>query len=496
MPPGRKRPGRWMVRLAACTAMSCLAWVLPAAAQAASSPSIDSVSVSGITSSDATLEAQINPNGLDTTYELYLSSPACQANWPTIGPCMVIQDFSVPGGSIPAGSDDQTVSIDLNSAGVKLQAGTWYEYSVSAHNAAGTVPAGRSTEHDFKTMSTSAGLPSIESESAANVTSTDARLEAEINLHEAAAGAYYQFQLVKNASEYGPEILCPTKPPPITDGCIGTDSDTALPIGFVPGNTAQPGATQSAILDLASAGVTLQPGTTYHYRILVARRVPTEDTIEWEPPTIYGRDQTFTTGRAPAIDSVSVSHVTSTDATLEAEINTEGLETSYEFQLTYTRCRECMSPTYNIPLPSGLLLGSLETQSVSVDLNSVGVTVKPGYYEYSLTATSTGGSTEAHGGTFEPPDEVLQPLNNTTSPPGSHSTTGPAQNTGQSTITPAVIAPANTVTPRPKTRTLTNVQKLAKALKLCAKKPKKERASCRKQAHKKYGKTATKAKKS
>lgn len=61
----------------------------------------------------------------------------------------------------------------------------------------------------------------------------------------------------------------------------------------------QPGTTRSASVDLASVGVTLQPGTTYHFRVLVARRVQTEDTIEWEPPTVYGADQTFTTAAEP-----------------------------------------------------------------------------------------------------------------------------------------------------------------------------------------------------
>jgi hypothetical protein len=50
------------------------------------------------------------------------------------------------------------------------------------------------------------------------------------------------------------------------------------------------------------------------------------------------------------------------------------------------------------------------------------------------------------------------------------------------------------VTP-PRTRTtLASAQKLAKALKLCAKKSKKQRTSCKKQAHKKYGTAALKAK--
>jgi hypothetical protein len=38
-----------------------------------------------------------------------------------------------------------------------------------------------------------------------------------------------------------------------------------------------------------------------------------------------------------------------------------------------------------------------------------------------------------------------------------------------------------------------NIQKLAKAVRACKHKPKKQRARCEKQAHKKYGTTASKA---
>jgi hypothetical protein len=51
--------------------------------------------------------------------------------------------------------------------------------------------------------------------------------------------------------------------------------------------------------------------------------------------------------------------------------------------------------------------------------------------------------------------------------------------------TPSIAFPVETGT-TVTTRTLTNAQKLANALKLCKKKPKKRRASCEKQARKRY----------
>ena len=73
--------------------------------------------------------------------------------------------------------------------------------------------------------------------------------------------------------------------------------------------------------------------------------------------------------------------------------------------------------------------------------------------------------------------------------------TPPSTNTGPSgNLTPSKTVPPPTTTPPPsKPKALTRAQKLAKALKACRKGPKKKRAKCEKQAHKKYGKSAKKA---
>jgi hypothetical protein len=451
-------------------------------------------------------------------------------------------------------------------------------------------------------------VPVIDSESVSHVTSSDATLEAFIDSREAPAGDYYQFQIVANPSEFASEILCPSTRPQGAEICVGPQSPGVPPIGFHPSSFEH--LEKPVSLDLNSAGVTPKPGTTYHYRVLAARRVQTEDTIQWESPTVYGPDQTFTTppaiesesvshitptdvtieaqinpggrettyevwvgnypecieemmeacistgsgpagtgtivgtipagfsshtvsvdiakawhklspnssyiynvratnsgwayegsaygeqkvfktaaGAQPTIVSESVSNLTSTDATLEAQINSEGLETTYRFRLE-SGClypRECAVITV-YPLPSGTLLGSFVDQSVSLDLNSAGVTLAPGVeYAYSVTGTNAAGSVTGHEQRFTTPEDGVQPLN-TTPPPGSHSTTGPASNGGQGTVTPAANDSAdNHGTPSPDATGLTNGRKLAKALKACGKKPKKQRASCKKQAHKKYG---------
>lgn len=138
-----------------------------------------------------------------------------------------------------------------------------------------------------------AGPPSIESESASKITSTDATLEAQINPGDAPDGIYYQFQLVGDPAEYESEITCPSEPVSgSTRPCVGARSLGSLPIGFIPGGSAP----EAVGVDLGSA---LEPGMTYHYRVLVAKAVPTEDTVQWEAPALAGDDRTFSTPGLP-----------------------------------------------------------------------------------------------------------------------------------------------------------------------------------------------------
>jgi len=175
---------------------------------------------------------------------------------------------------------------------------------------------------------------------------------------------------------------------------------------------------------------------------------------------------------APAIESVSVSHVTATDATLEARIDTEGQGTTYEFHLLERWwCEEvppvgCLPAVAGFPLPSGRLLGSFVGQSVSVDLNSVGVTLAPrhDFYEYWVTATSAAGTAEGphrrfttsrEGEEAEPlgseEGEAVEPLDSSSSGAGEDATTGgdAAAVTQGGASRQAGAPPA--LTPRPRT---------------------------------------------
>ena len=110
-------------------------------------PSIEGVSAAHVTDTDGTLEAQINPDGLDTSYEFYLEYPSCFSGGP--GFCEASGGKEIASGTIPAGSSTQTVSEDVAAViGHSLLPDTTYGYRVVASNAAATKYSGLQCIHN------------------------------------------------------------------------------------------------------------------------------------------------------------------------------------------------------------------------------------------------------------------------------------------------------------------------------------------------------------
>jgi hypothetical protein len=152
----------------------------------------------------------------------------------------------------------------------------------------------------------SASSPVVEGESISEVSSSDATLEAVVNPGTLEAGAYYQFQIVASPNEYWPEVTCPEQDPEAPEvQCLGPYGTVdgpppAADIQRRPGDlpTIRLGGGSEGVrvaLRLSSIGRTLQPDTTYHYRVLAVEAASSVDSIVWEPPPTYGPDQTFTT---------------------------------------------------------------------------------------------------------------------------------------------------------------------------------------------------------
>ncbi|HSZ69095.1 MAG TPA: hypothetical protein VK756_01910 [Solirubrobacteraceae bacterium] len=203
----------------------------------------------------------------------------------------------------------------------------------------------------------------------------------------------------------------------------------------------------------------LTPGTTYHYAVVATNA----------EGTTFGPDMTFTT--APATPPLAVTggpvSVTQTSATLTGTIDTQGLQTTMSFEFGNT-------PALGSTESAAIVPGS-ESGTTVVISSSFGPYLQPGttYYFRAVASNADGVSYGAvlsfTTGTF--PGPVL------TSPPP---------------LTPTPVSPTKTTQPK---KALTNAQKLAKALKACAKKPKSKRAACKRQAHKKYPKKTKKKKK-
>jgi hypothetical protein len=245
--------------------------------------------------------------------------------------------------------------------------------------------------------------PTVESESAANVAASDATLEAQINPGSGEDG----FSLATTYEFFLESPWCGSFFP--FGGCEASGGVLVYK-GTIPAGTTAP---QLESVDLVSVGRKLSPGTTYGYRV-VARN---------EVGEAFGGEKTFTTpaeGKAPVIESLSISNLTPTDATLEATIDTEGSSTFYEFLMWSSPCSkhgDGCELLARVPLPFGVLTGSFVPQRVSLDLNSgAHVTLGPGEYGFSVRAIDAGGETEAPWQNFEAPEEVAKPLGPAASP--------------------------------------------------------------------------------
>jgi Fibronectin type III domain len=190
-------------------------------------PLIDSQSAGSVTTTTATLQAQINPFGLDTTYRFQYGTTT---SYGTIVPA--------PDGDIGSGQGDQAASQDLTG----LQVGVIYHYRVIATNSQGTVTGADQT---FTTLPAVA----IDAITVSNVTTTTVTLSAQIN----PGGVDTAYHIEYGATTaYGTSI-------PVPDASIGA------------GQGDQP----------VSQNITgLQPNSTYHFRVVASNALGTSQSTD------------------------------------------------------------------------------------------------------------------------------------------------------------------------------------------------------------------------
>ena len=217
-------------------------WILPAPV---SGPLIEAGSESAVPGQrgTATLQATVNPEGYETTYRFeYVDQEHFQKSG-------YMDASSTPDASIGSGASERFEELPASAQVTGLVPGETYHYRIVATNSQGT-----STGSDQTVTTISAAL--VEGPSASDVAATSATLSASID----PLGADTTYRLEYGVSpSYGQTL----------SGNVG-NGEAYIPVSY------------------HRQG--LQPGTTYHYRLVTTNEVG----------TIEGSDHTFTTQPASA----------------------------------------------------------------------------------------------------------------------------------------------------------------------------------------------------
>jgi hypothetical protein len=319
-----------------------------------------------------------------------------------------------------------------------LTPGTTYHYWIVAKNTAGTVH-GEEQTFETKTLAPT----EVSTEPASAVTGTSAKLNGKFN---PGGTAKYYF-------EYG------------TAACgantCGTKTSEGGPL--TAGN-------QQTVSPLEVKGLT--PGATYHYWIVAKNTVA----------TVHGNPQTFTTEvvMPSEVGIGAASEVTATTAEIGGDANPGG-SAMYFVEYGTSQCtigNESLAWWYcaSQSAEEGSVSGVAQQALTPIKLTGLKPETTYKYWIFVYNAQGAEHGEEAEFKTL--PSPIVIP---------------PAE---VKIVTPPIVTGLTPPGPgTPVVKTPTRAEKLAKALKVCKKKPKKKRAACIKRAHKKYGPVKKKKKK-
>jgi hypothetical protein len=301
-------------------------------------PIIGSESVSGLTSTDATLNAQVNPNYQETTYSFEYSTEAT-------GETLEGSITAVNGAtSLPA----EFAELPASKSTEALQPRTTYFYRVVATNSPGGTANG--PVQSFTTP----GTPIATTSAAQSVTRTTAALSGTVNPGGEPATFHFAYA---TAASYQPGAPNPYVKGATTPERASVGSDfTAHPAG------------PSTIGEL-------QPGTTYHYALVATNPVG----------TVIGPDMQFTTAPpAPPLASTGeATGVSQLSATMNGSADTRELQTVAQFEFGTVPGAGSMVPASATPGA-----GSTETLTASFEGD-----LQPGTtYYYRTVATNVDGT--------------------------------------------------------------------------------------------------------
>ena len=320
----------------------------------AAAPLVTNERASGVTQTDAVLEAGINPNNQPTmAYFKYSISPTLEGATAVPAP---------PGPEVGAGFGESPISQDI---GGGLSPNTTYYYQVVATNAT------HSTEGQIESFTTLPLAPVAEAEAPSGITQTTATLNGTVTTQD--ARTTYSFQYVDDSDFQS----------------TGYQRATSVP---------QPeGAAEASLQPVPVTAVVgeLTPDTTYHVRLVASNAGGFTE----------GPEHTFTTVVLPPSVATGLPvSVAATAVTVNGGVDPEHGETTYRFD--YVDQADFLSTGYqnatSVPKPEGSAGSAGETQIVT---GTFGRLSPLSVYHYRLVATNAGGTRDGADETFSTPAE-------------------------------------------------------------------------------------------
>jgi streptogramin lyase len=246
-------------------------------------PSASTDDPAGVTSSNATMAATVNPQSAATTYHFeWGQTPAYGTSVPQ------------PEASLPADSADHALTQGLSG----LEPNSTYYYRVVATSLGGT------TYGDEDSFTTSAVAPDVSTGSATAVTDSAATLGGTVNPRNSDAGWHF---------EYGKSA---------TFGSSAPDPDATL--------TAD-NSDHAVTQDIAG----LEPNTTYHFTLVASGNAGTTTDVQKVFKTL---------AIAPGVQAADARDVTTTSATLAGAVNPHNSDSTYRFEWGATTAYGQSSP--------------------------------------------------------------------------------------------------------------------------------------------------------
>ena len=295
-------------------------------------PAATTDAATSITTSGATLQASVNPQGSATTYNFVYGTSSTLSSGTTT--------TSQSAGSGTTAESESAVLTGLSSD-------TKYYFEVEATDAVGT------TTGSILSFTTSAAVvtpPAATTEAATSITATGATLKASVN-PEGSATAF--------------------------DFVYGTNS--TLSPGTTTTTASQSAGSGAGAVSESAAVTGLSPSTKYYFKVVASN----------PGGTTYGTILNFTTsaatGTPPAATTDAATSITAAGATLKASVNPEGRATTYDFAYGTNSTLSPGTTTTSESAGSG-------TIAVSESVVLTGLLPSTKYY-FKVVASNPGGTT-------------------------------------------------------------------------------------------------------